>query len=40
MELIPNAGLGQEKQKELMKQQVWNTFVLPGHLKFESNRAV
>lgn len=33
--------LGQEKQKELMEQHVWDLFILPGHVKlFENNRAV
>lgn len=37
----PKCRLGQEKQKELMGQHVWDLFILPGHLKlFENNRAV
>lgn len=37
----PKCRLRQEKQKELMKQHVWDVFILPGHLKlFESNRVV
>lgn len=37
----PKCRLGQEKQKELMGQHVWDLFILPGHLKlFEKNRAV
>lgn len=37
----PKCRLRQENQEELMKQHVWDIFILPGHLRlFESNRVV
>lgn len=37
----PKCRLRKEKQKELMKQHVWDIFILSGHLKlFKSNRVV